>query len=92
MKAWLRRYLGHDQLIAHLMDLDSFIRAQSRKQLELNGIHTAALGRIVARLEPLFAVPEDDPARKKASDELGEKVIEKLKAEQAVLEKYGHKP
>lgn len=44
-------------------------------------IMNRALGRVIAKVEPLFATPEDDPTRKAASDAAGQAVIDKLRGE-----------
>lgn len=41
----------------------------------------AGIGRIIARLEPIYGKDELDPARKAESDKLGEAVIKRLEAE-----------
>lgn len=45
------------------------------------GSITPGLGRIIAKLDPMYGRPEQDSARKAESDRLGDQVIERLKAE-----------
>jgi hypothetical protein len=40
-----------------------------------------AIGRLVTVVDPMYATAEDDPARRAASDALGERVIRKLLSE-----------
>lgn len=58
---------------------------------ELRGI-SLALGRIVALLDPMFAIPEDHPLRRADSDRLAETVIKKLLAEDAARRATGGEP
>ena len=45
------------------------------------GTHNHGLAMIIAKLNPLFHIPEDDPRRKADSDKIGDEVIKKLEAE-----------
>lgn len=40
-----------------------------------------ALGRAIAKIDPLYGVPEDDPARKAASDKLSDEIIKRMTGE-----------
>ena len=57
-------------------------------------IQNAALGRILAKLDPTFGQSELDldSARKVESDELGDDIIKRLQAEQAVIDHYHYTP
>lgn len=88
MKRWLRRYLGIDEIIATQRDMikvNNNFRVQLRVALE-------GIGIAVAKLDPLRGTHEDDPSRVEASKKLGWETIQRLKAEDAVREKYGYTP
>ena len=84
MKDFIRRWFG----IAKLQDLlYNLIRDQEDLNTELlrvNGelrIHNAELGRIIAKLDPMYGIDELDPVRKAQSDALGKRVIDQLEGE-----------
>ena len=52
----------------------------------------SGVGRLIAKADAMYAKSEDDPGRVAESGKLGDQVIERLRAEQQVLEKYGHAP
>jgi len=48
-----------------------------------------AIGRIIAKVDPMYAVDEADPLRKAASDALGDDIIAKLLGEHKASNSYG---
>lgn len=50
-----------------------------RTKIDVNNL---ALCRVIAKIDPNFVIPEDDPVRKAASDAAGQAVIQKLLGEQ----------
>jgi hypothetical protein len=55
-----------------------------REVVDTRALLSAALGRVIAKLDPYYARREEidlDPARKAESDAIGNAVIERLKAE-----------
>lgn len=81
---WLRRLLGTDGTYDQIVALNNYISGLRgeigavRSQVSITNL---AMGRIIAKIDPTYITPEDDPARKAASDALGEEVIRKLKGE-----------
>ncbi len=85
MKARIRNWLGlaedrkflSDQIAADFMALHNELY-ELRKTVSSS---LTAQARLIAKLEPNFAKSEFDPDRKAESDRLGEKVINRIKAE-----------
>lgn len=77
-----REYLEYTQAMV-TEQLESIDRLVPRVDSLIIAYNTLALAnaRLIAKLDPLYGIPEDDPARKAASDELGKAIIAKLKAE-----------
>jgi hypothetical protein len=81
---WLRRLLGTDGTYDQIVALNNYISGlrgeigQIRSQVSVTNL---SLGRIIAKIDPAYATPEDDPKRKAASDAIGEEVIRKLLGE-----------
>jgi hypothetical protein len=69
-----------DELRAQSINLQRDI-TELRRMKDQISIHNRALGRFIAKLDPLFGSNEFDPARKTESDRLADAVIERLKAE-----------
>lgn len=78
---WLQRLLGTDGTYDQIVGLNNYI---SGLRGEVGALRTEmkvmnrALGRVIAKIDPMFIVPEDDPTRKAASDAAGDAVIRKL--------------
>ena len=77
MRNWVRRWLGLDDVYWKVDGLQTQIR-DVQKQL---GTVVPGMGRIIAKLDPLYAQREDDPSRVRASNDLGDEVIKRLKGE-----------
>lgn len=81
---WLRRLLGTDGTYDQLVALNNYI---SGLRGEIGAVRTQvsvtnlAIGRVIAKIDPAFVTPEDDPVRKAASDAAGKAVIRKLLGE-----------
>lgn len=81
---WLRRLLGTEDTYDQIVGLNNYI---SGLRGEIGAIRTQisvmnlAMGRVIAKIDPAFVTPEDDPVRKAASDAAGQAVIEKLLGE-----------
>lgn len=90
IKDWIRKLIGaydtDERLKAIEMQLHQYkgLIADQRHNISVTNL---AIGRVVAKLDPLFATPEDDPARVAASKALGEYVIKKIKSEHAASNK-----
>ena len=94
----IRKWLSLDAHLQWLVDINheveflgSEVRAlhttinRYRDAVEINSrIHA----RIVAKLDPMYATPEDDPARKAASDRLTDEVIRRIRGEFLQQERY----
>lgn len=85
---WLRRKLFLDN-IAHNTVIacnevsalrDELHNEMGKLQHQIN-ILLPGLGRIIAKLDPMYGKPEIDPARKTESDRLGEEAIARLIAD-----------
>lgn len=97
MKNWLRKWLGTsdlqdaiDNLTRHSINLQADIRSLDSRISILNGnvpVHNNAIARLIAKLDPLYGIPEDDPERKAASDKLSAQIINKLYADHAASNK-----
>lgn len=46
--------------------------------------HNRALGRVIAKLDPNYGIPENDPSRVAESDRIGDAVIAKLLGEHKI--------
>lgn len=93
MKRIIRRWLGLDRLDPIEVQL-SAVRAQLSEAQRLIihlrvavDVQNLAMGRIIAKLDPAFATPHDDPDRKAESDRLGEEAIRRIKGEYAASNK-----
>lgn len=85
------RWLEQDQLAEiedklALLDRDiQKLRMQlatlSINMAKANSITEHALGRLIAKADPMYDKPEIDARRKAESDEIGEEAIKRLKAE-----------
>ncbi len=81
MRNFLRRLLGlNDDLEAIISAVESSNGDIQRIELRLSAM-SAGMGRIVAKLDPMYGKSEFDPARKAESDKLGEETIRRLEAE-----------
>ena len=99
LKVWLRSYLGIEQMgsslsLYHAASTRAINRVESDvKDLKHNiSVTNRSIGILIAKADVMYAKSEDDPKRVAESAELGDQVIKRLHAEQAVREKYGHAP
>lgn len=83
-----KQYMIHEALL----DSREILYNNFRNIYSDVAVHNRALARIIAKLDPMYGVSEFDPARKAASDEIGERVMERLKAEAEVEAKYRGEP
>lgn len=94
MKQWLRKLLGTDSLEAEFVSLRWQVttlqgkissleeqNASMRRQLD---VVAPGIGRIIARIEPLYAQDELDPQRRRESDEIAERVLKRLFTESEI--------
>jgi len=89
MKERIRNWLGldddrkflSDQIAADFFDLRNRINNLELENRRYHIVTQQALGRIVGKVDPIFAKSEFDPDRKAESDRLGEEVIKRLQAE-----------
>jgi len=92
LRTWIQEWLGIAGLHRNVAYQSAFMKGELSRLTDGLQVHNLALGRIIAKLDPLFGVPEDDPARKAASNKLSNDIIAKLKAEQSVRDYYGYTP
>lgn len=74
---WLQRMFGVDQIYEQINKQHQELSAIKGQVIASN----RGMGRLIAKLDPLYAADELDPIRKKQSDETGAGVIKKLIAE-----------
>lgn len=80
----IRRWLGIDAIqteqtetrVAIYDAIDGIRRARTEV-----AIHNLALGRIIAKIDPMFVTAEDAPARRAESDRLGALAIDRIYGE-----------
>lgn len=87
MKQFIRRWLGIEELdnkLTSIMDGQITVNAHVLKAELKMVVHNAALGRILAKLDPMYGVSEHDPVRRAESDRLGRDIIDKLTGETKV--------
>lgn len=81
---WLRKLIGIEDIYDQLVALNNYI---SGLRGEVGAVRTQvsvtnlAVGRVIAKIDPMFVTPEDDLVRKAASDAAGNEVIKKLLGE-----------
>lgn len=81
---WFRKLMGTEDIYDQLVALNNYI---SGLRGEIGVVRTQvsvtnrAVARVIAKIDPTFVTPEDDPVRKAASDAAGEAVIKKLLGE-----------
>lgn len=81
---WFHKLIGTEDIYNQVSYLQAYITGLRgeigavRSQLS---VQNRALGKILAKIDPTFLTPEDDPVRKAASDALGDAVIRKLEGE-----------
>jgi hypothetical protein len=86
MKRWFRVWSGNIEILFNtnlLLKQNNEFRTRLERQSDDIRVLNAALGRIIAKLDPMYGVPEDDSARRAASDKLSNEIIARLKAEDA---------
>ena len=92
IRTWLGIY-DIQQDISHInYEFNCCIDALVFKIHEETKTTNLILARLVAKLDPLYGKPENDPERKAASDKLSNEVIAKLRAEHAVRDHYHYTP
>ena len=94
----IRKWLSLDEQLQWLVDLSHEIDALSPEIRALHitidryrgavEINNRLLARIVAKLDPMYAIPEDDPIRRAASDRLTEEIIARIRGEFLQQELY----
>jgi hypothetical protein len=77
MKKWIWKLLGLDLLQANNTSLLNQVNHLRRDLQSAN----MGIGRILAKIDPLYGTPEDDPSRRTASNQLAEDTIKRLKGE-----------
>lgn len=81
---WFRKLIGTEDIYDQMATLNNYIsglRGEVGAVRSQVSVINLALGRVIAKIDPNYAIPEDDPTRKAASDALGEAVIKKLQGE-----------
>jgi hypothetical protein len=90
-KQWLREYLGFTHLADYIAEAAINIRDLQKQTDAIDrklSVITPGLGRVIAKLDPMFAESELSPERKAESDRIGEEVINRLNAEAKAREPY----
>lgn len=91
IKDWIRSWLGIDQVLWNLQDMREN-DLDARKAFNATAadvliaktmiaVHNRAIGRLIAKLDPIYSTSEHDPARRAESDRIGDEVMRKLLAE-----------
>ncbi len=93
------------KLIRRWLSIEDIIKEQVHQGLTLSNIETnlrrlntnvmvqtTAVGHAVAKLDPGLARSDLDPAKQAESKAIGDEIIKKLQAEQAVRDAYGYTP
>lgn len=81
MQKWLQDFLGITEIRNRLRRISHDTEGLSSRITNLERTLLPGLGRVIAKLDPLYGVPEDDPARVAESKDLGEQAIRRIKAE-----------
>ncbi len=84
MKKWIRQYLGITEVQEDQGLLNQRLRGVLTELAAIKGQAIAAnrgMGRLLAKLDPLFGTDELDPTRKTDSDRISQDIIKKLIAE-----------
>jgi hypothetical protein len=95
VKTLIRRWLGLDELDRSINIAIQLLMAQRQTTDQIQAqyrVISEGMGIIVAKLEPLLGVREDDPDRVAASKSLGEDVMARLAAEQKIRDNFGYTP
>lgn len=91
LKQRVRDWLGISRVIDQMNAIEIKQIANNNKVSDFNrniSVQNRAFGHILARINPILGIPEDDPKRRADSDALGEEIIRRLKGEVQVTEKY----
>lgn len=91
---WLQRLLGIKLLLLRQQQIHERVAKIDNRlgDIEHNTrVSHDGLGRVLAKLDSLYGIPEDDPRRKAASDALGNDIIRKLKDEDAARRAMEHR-
>lgn len=75
------RSTDKENLLTRIGKLHEMNAEAHQREVELLRPMSLAMGRLVAKLDPTYNVDEMDPARRKASDAIGESVMNRLRAE-----------
>lgn len=81
---WLREKLGFTDLARSLIRLEGIIAMQVDRTEKLQrqiGAVAPGIGRVIAKIDPMYGRDELDPKRRAESDAIGEAVMKKLLAE-----------
>lgn len=84
IKYRIRNWLGITILREEIHTSEIAIRdlkLQLKKREENDIVLRMAMARIIAKIEPMYSVPEIDPDRKAASDKIAEEVLTKMHGE-----------
>lgn len=83
----IQKWLGIELIYEQVNDLQNYITGVRGELTALKAlrteiaVHNKALGRMIAKLDPIFALDEQSPARKADSERIAEEVIRKLRGE-----------
>jgi|HubBroStandDraft_2_1064218.scaffolds.fasta_scaffold166512_2 hypothetical protein len=84
LRTLIRKWLGIENVLVKLISISieqQMLHTELRR-VHMNIItHHDALGRIIAKLDPLYGVDEQDPARRAESDRISRQAMERLEAE-----------
>ncbi len=81
---WLQRLLGTEALYDQINNFNKYItgvRGELSFIKQQNAVCNRALGRIINKIDPMYAKDELDPDRKAASDKLADETIRRITGE-----------
>jgi len=84
MRNIIRRWLGLTAIESSISGIENdtyYLREEITKTRNELKVTNRAIGRIIAKVDPLSAIPEDNNARRAASDKLSDEIIAKLTGE-----------
>lgn len=91
MRTWIRQFLGitdfEDEVRGSLRRVHETLESVAGTSAHLPPqieVALQAMGRIIAKIDPMYGRAEDDPARVADSARLGEEVINRLMAENTI--------
>jgi len=92
IRSRIQAWLGIDSVVSEIVECQDSLESIERKVNQIAtaqlGVILPGLGRIIAKIDPAYIGPEDDPKRKAESDRLGEEAIKRMIGEQQARDKH----